>query len=120
MQDHDSKSSMDVHDIPPIPKCHKILSGERYHNKLCDENGQLLYPSNCEMPSSNNQHPRSMTINHELDLFYDTLVVCGCSKCKGLKKNTRCVTLSHYINDRLPKVGNIIPPIAVKIPIGDI
>jgi hypothetical protein len=71
------------------------------------------------MPSSNNQ-PGSMVLHRELDLFYDTPVVCGCSKCKGLKKNPRCVTLSHYINDRLPKVDGLIPPTMVKNPIGDI
>ena len=71
------------------------------------------------MPYSNNQ-PGSMTINHELVLFYDTSIVCGCSKCKGLKKNPRRVTLSHYINDQLPKVDSVIPPTMIKNPIGDI
>ena len=111
---------MDAHDIPLVPKFCKILLRERYHNKLCDENGKLDYPANCEMPSSKNQCPRSTTINHELDLFYDTLIVCGWSKCKGLKKNPRRVTLSHYINDQLPKVDGLIPPTTVKNPIGDI
>jgi hypothetical protein len=53
-------------------------------------------------------------------ISFMTPVVCGCSKCKGLKKNPRCVTLSHYINDRLPKVDGLIPPTVVKNPIGDI
>jgi hypothetical protein len=35
-----------------------------------------------------------------------------------LKNNPRHVTLSHYINDRLPKVDGLVPP--VKNPIGDI
>ena len=72
------------------------------------------------MPSSNNQRLGSTTINDEWDLFYDTLVVCGCSKCEGLKKNPRHVTLSHYINDQLPKVDDLIPPTVVKNPIGNI
>jgi hypothetical protein len=59
-------------------------------------------------------------LHHELDLFYDIPVVCGCSKCKGLKKNPRRVTLSHYINDRLPKFDGLIPPTVVNNPIGDI
>ena len=71
------------------------------------------------MPSSNNQRPGSMTINHELDLFYGTLVVCGYLKCKRLKKNPQRVTLSHYIYDQLPRVDGLIPPTTVKNPIGD-
>ena len=61
-----------------------------------------------------------MTINLELDLFYDTLIVCGCSKSKGLKKNPRSITLSDYINDRLPKVDGLTPPTVANNPIGDI
>ena len=61
-----------------------------------------------------------MILNHELDVFYDTLVVCGCSKCKGLKKIPQLVTLSHYINDRILKVDGLIPSTTVKNPIGDI
>ena len=61
-----------------------------------------------------------MTINHELDLFYDTLVVCGFSKCKGLNKNPQPITFFHYINDQLPEVDGLIPPTAIKNPIGDI
>jgi hypothetical protein len=72
------------------------------------------------MSSSNNLQPWSMVLHYELDLFYDTPVVCSCSKCKELKKISRHVTLSHYINDRLPKVDGLIPPIAVKNPIGDV
>jgi hypothetical protein len=34
--------------------------------------------------------------------------------------NPQCVTLSHYINDQLPKVDDIIPPTMVNDPIGDI
>ena len=51
--------------------------------QLFDKNGQLLYPTNCNMPSSNDQ-PRSTLLHREFDLFYDTPIVCGCSKCKGL------------------------------------
>jgi hypothetical protein len=87
---------------------------------MFDENGKLLYPANCKMPSSNNLLLRSTILHRELDLFYDTLIVCGCSKCKGLKKNPRHVTLSLYINDQLPKVDGLIPPITIKNPIGDI
>ena len=36
---------------------------------MFDENGQRLYPANINIPSSNN-HPGSMVLNHELDLFY--------------------------------------------------
>ena len=72
------------------------------------------------MSSSSNLQPGSMVLHYELDVFYDTPVVCGHSKFKGLKKNPQCVTLSHYINDRLPKVGGLIPPTAVNNPIGDI
>ena len=71
------------------------------------------------MSSSNNQ-PWSTTLNREFDLFHETLLVCGCSKCKGLKKNPQCVTLSHYINEQLPKVDDLIPPTAIKNPIWDI
>ena len=71
------------------------------------------------MPYSNNQ-PGSMTLNHELDLFYDTLVVCGFQRCKGLMKNPSRVTLSHYINDRLSKVVGLIPTTVVNNPIRDI
>lgn len=45
-----------------------------------------------------------MVLHRELDIFYDTPVVCGCSKCKELKVNPRHVKMSHYINERLPKV----------------
>ena len=61
-----------------------------------------------------------MVIHHEIEIFYDTQVVCGCSKCQGLKKNPRHVTLTHYTNDRLPNVDGLIPPTAVNNPIGDI
>ena len=84
---------------------------------MCDENGQLFYPTNSEMPSSNDQRHGSTSINHELDIFYDTSIVCGFSKCKGLNKNLGHVTLSHYINDWLPIVYGKIPPNAVDNPI---
>ena len=61
-----------------------------------------------------------MIINHELDLFYDTPIICDCSQCKGLKKNPQRVTLADYINDQLPKVNDLIPPTMIKNPIGDI
>ena len=81
---------------------------------MVDENRDPLYPANCNMPSYSN-HPRSMILYCELDLSYDTLVVCACSKCKGLKVNPQHVTLTHYINDRLPKVDSLISPIAINI-----
>jgi hypothetical protein len=55
--------------FPVVPKFRKLLSGERYHKQMFDENGQLLYPTNPNMPSSSNQ-PGSMVLHHELDLFY--------------------------------------------------
>ena len=108
-----------MHDIPLVQRCRKILFRETYRRQLFNENGQLLYPTNCNMSSSSNQIG-STVLNHELYLFYDTQIVCGCSKCKGLKKNPRCVTFSHYINDRLPKIDGLIPLTIVKNPIGDI
>ena len=88
--------------------------------KMFDEIGQLLYPANCNMPYSSNLQSGSTILHCELDLFYDTPMVCGCSKCKGLKKNPRRVTLFHYINDRLPKFDGLIHPTVVNKPIGDI
>jgi hypothetical protein len=41
----------------------------------------------------------STILYRELDIFDDTPIVCGCSKCKGLKKNLQRVALIHYIND---------------------
>ena len=87
---------------------------------MFDKNGQFLYPANCNMPSSSNLQPRSTVLYDELDLFYDMSMVCGCSKCKGLKKNPRRITLSHYINVRLLKVDGLIPSTMIKNPMGDI
>ena len=42
-------------------KLQKILSGVTYNKQLVDENGQLLYPSNCNMPSSSH-NPRLMMV----------------------------------------------------------
>jgi hypothetical protein len=70
-------SSSDVQDIPIVPKFHNILSRERYHKHMFDENGQLFYPTNHNMPSSSNQ-PRSTILHRELDLFYEDTV--GCKK----------------------------------------
>ena len=72
------------------------------------------------MPPLSRNLDSSTVIRYEMDLFYDTLVVCGCSKCEGLKESPRHVTLTHYTNDRLPNVDGIIPPIVVKNAIGDI
>ena len=80
----------------------------------------MLYLASCNIPSSSHNIGSSTVIPHELELFYDTLVVCGCLKCQGLKENPWCVTLTHYTNDRLPNVDGLIPPTIVKSPIGDI
>ena len=61
-----------------------------------------------------------MVIHHEIEIFYDTQVVCGCSKCQGLKEKPQLVTLIHYTNDMLPNVDGLIPPTTVKNPIDDI
>lgn len=110
---------MDEQDIPPVKKCRKLLSEERYCRKMFDENGEPLYHANCNITSSSNMQHGFTVLHYELDLFYDTLVVCGCSKCKGLGKNPRRVTLSHYIINRLPKFDGLIPPIVVNNPTGD-
>jgi hypothetical protein len=52
LQDPDSESSLDADNIPPIQKCWKILSRATYRKQLEDENGQLLYAVNSNMPSS--------------------------------------------------------------------
>jgi hypothetical protein len=71
------------------------------------------------MPSSSNQ-PMLMVLHCDMDLFYDIVLEFGCSKFKWLKKNPRCVMLSHYINGRLRKVDGLILPTTVKNPIDDI
>ena len=108
-----------MHDIPPVSKFHKLLLGEIYDRNLFDKNGLLLYLANYKMSSSSNQLG-SMVLHRELDLFYGTPIVCGFSKCRGLKENPRHVTLSHYFNDRLPKVDSLIPLTTIKNPLGDI
>jgi hypothetical protein len=65
---------------------------------MVDENGEQLYLTNYNMTSSNN-HARILVLHHELNIFYETLVVCGCLKCKVLKVNPWLVTLSQYVND---------------------
>jgi len=50
---------------------------------MFDENGQLLYPANCKMPSPNNVQLGSMVLHRELDLFYDTPVVLVVQNLKG-------------------------------------
>jgi len=47
-------SSSYAQDIPVVPKFRKLLSRERYCKYMFDEKGQLLYPTNPNMPSSNN------------------------------------------------------------------
>lgn len=97
----------------------QALIKRMYLKQLFDESAQPLYPTNCNMASSSNQL-ESMVLHCEFELFYETPVVCGYLKCKGLKNNSRRVTLSHYINDWLPKVDDLIPPTVVKKPINDI
>ena len=72
------------------------------------------------MPSSRCNTGSLTLIWHDLELFYDTPIVCGCLKFQGLKESPRRVTLIHYTNDILPNVDGLISPIAVKNIIGDI
>ena len=111
---------MDAQDIPPVSKRRNLLSGERYHRQFIDEHQNPLHPANCRMSSSSDDPGSSTVIRRELELFYDTPVVCGCSKCQVLKENPLCVTLTHYKNDKLPIVYGLIPPTVVNNPIGDI
>jgi hypothetical protein len=87
--------------------------------KIKDKNGEPLYTTINNMPSSIIHHG-PMIHHYELDLFYDTLVVCDYSKCRGLKVNSRSVILSHYVNDQLPKFHGLAPPISIKDLIGSI
>ena len=61
-----------------------------------------------------------MAIYCDLDLFYGAPIVCGCSKCQGLKEKPYHVRLTNYTNDWIPNVDGLIPPSAEKNPIGDI
>jgi hypothetical protein len=45
------------------------LLKNQHQRKMFDENGQLLYPANCNMPSSSNLQHGSTILHHELDLF---------------------------------------------------
>lgn len=49
-----------------------------------------------------------MVVHCELDLFYETLVVSGFSKLKGLKVNP-CHAPSHYVNGQLHKFDDLKP-----------
>jgi hypothetical protein len=63
LQDHDSKSSSDAENIPvPVQKRWKVLSRTTYRKQLVDENGQPLYPANCDIPSSSRNHWSAMVI----------------------------------------------------------
>jgi hypothetical protein len=62
LQDPDSESSSDAENIPPVQKCRKLLSGATYRKQLVDENGQPLYPANCNMPSSSRNPGSTMVI----------------------------------------------------------
>jgi hypothetical protein len=65
LQDPDSESSSDAENIPvPVQKRRKVLSGATYRKQLVDENGQPLYPANCDIPSSSPRdtwHNQGMT-----------------------------------------------------------
>jgi hypothetical protein len=64
---------------------------------MVDKNGEPLYYANYNMPSSSN-HFGPMVFHHKLKLFYDTLIVYGCSKYEELEVKPRRVTQSHYVN----------------------
>jgi len=66
-------------------------------------NGEPLYPTNCNMSSSSN-HSGPMILHCELDLFYDTPIICGCSKCKGLIVNPRHVNYPIILMIDYPKL----------------
>jgi hypothetical protein len=61
--------SLDAQDIPVVPKLRKILSGKRYYKKMFDKNGQLIYPTNLNMPSSSS-HPGPLVLQCEFNIFY--------------------------------------------------
>jgi hypothetical protein len=69
LQDQDSWSSLDVQNIPILPKFCKLLSREIYCKQMFNENWHLFYPNKRNMPSTSN-HPGSMVLQHELDRFY--------------------------------------------------
>ena len=50
------------------------------------------------------------------DEYFEKIVVCGCSKCRGKKQFKRAIVQRHYIDDELP-VG-IMPPTIDSNPIG--
>ena len=42
------------------------------------------------------------------DEYFEKIVVCGCSKCHGMKQFKRVIVQRHYIDDELPM--GIMPP----------
>ena len=63
LQDPNSESSSDGENIPVlVQKCQKVLSRETYHKQLVDENGQPLYPTNCDISSSSSNPWSTMVI----------------------------------------------------------
>ena len=44
------------------------------------------------------------------DKYFEKIVVCGCSKCRGKKQFKRVIAQRHYIDDELP-VGSMPPTI---------
>jgi hypothetical protein len=63
---------------------------------IVDENGEPLYHTNCNMPSSNN-HLGPILLHHESNLFYNTPIICGCLKCKRVEcEPSMCHTFPLY------------------------
>ena len=50
------------------------------------------------------------------DEYFEKIVVCGCSVCRGKKQFKRAIVQKHYIDDEL-LVGSM-PPIVDSNPIG--
>jgi hypothetical protein len=75
----DLELSLDVQDIPLVEKYCKLLPRARYYNQMVNKNGEPLCPTIYNMPTFS-IHPRPSILHHQLDIFYDTLVVSGCTK----------------------------------------
>jgi hypothetical protein len=82
------------------PKNMQVLIWRKIPHACGRKKGVPLYDTICNL-SSSSTHSRRMVHHQELDLFHDTLVVCGYSKYKCLKVNPWHSTLSHYINYQL-------------------
>jgi hypothetical protein len=51
-----------------VPKFRKLLSRERYCKHMLDEDGQIIFPTNPNVPYSSN-HIGLMILHDEFDLF---------------------------------------------------